>query len=370
MVKIRLAQELWDEIIDCLAARPSGVGHLAVLRSASLINRSCVGRAQSYIFYSISLGVGQSAETVAARLRLLMTLSPHLIQYVHKLEIQGGGIQVWAAIAAIPWSHVDQLILNRVGGSSIIIERIGVLAGLRSLRSLILRSIVEWEVSDYSDVIRRATGVRKITFVQCGIHRPKTPWARDGTVARPTYLGLSPASPILSLLFLAEFPVDLSQLAHIHCTGFTDPRINTFLRRISGTVTRISVNGRDQVLTAFDVTALPLLTQLDVFDAHQPFNRLLSSLPKKNRISVITLITYGLMYDARELESLLLGGTLPNLQNVNVQVLERPPEIEARNPTPPRSKTMRDCQVAFPRLYSMGLLSVEFVSYYEQPLIL
>ncbi|KAJ7494918.1 hypothetical protein FB451DRAFT_1477200 [Mycena latifolia] len=181
------SMELWDEIMDYLAAHPSEAGYLVDLKSAS----------QSYIFRSISVRnlPGVSAPIVAERLLQLLTASPHLIQYVRELEVFHGDSEVMRSVAQIPWTSVYQLTLGPVDPTpgSLILEVVAVLVGLSSLRSLVFRS-GRWDASQYFHIFAScASGVKHLTFLSCRIS-PAVLHVMPKTAAKPTYLGIGLAS--------------------------------------------------------------------------------------------------------------------------------------------------------------------------------
>ncbi|KAF8198746.1 hypothetical protein K438DRAFT_1759398 [Mycena galopus ATCC 62051] len=161
--------------------------------------------------------------------------------------------------------------------------------------------------------------------------------------------------------------VDRTLVTNGGVSDFYDPEINGFLHRT--TLIHLSTKGRDHTLDHVDPNALPALTNIDVFDAHQPFNRFLACLPAENRVAVITLITYGVTYD-KHFESLLLRRSMPALNHVTIQVLEKPPDLESSHPSPPHAKTIRNYEAAFLTLHARGLLSVEFIPLHCQPMLL
>ncbi|KAF8191027.1 hypothetical protein K438DRAFT_1970773 [Mycena galopus ATCC 62051] len=96
-------QEMWDEVLDCLA-NPQD------FKSSALVCRAFVPRAQAHLFHTIHLRRGgKSPALLANRLQELLASSLHLIEYIRTLHIDVCDAETLAPLVSIPWSRVSTI---------------------------------------------------------------------------------------------------------------------------------------------------------------------------------------------------------------------------------------------------------------------
>ncbi|KAJ7695381.1 hypothetical protein B0H17DRAFT_431512 [Mycena rosella] len=115
-------QELVDQCIDFLRDSPSD------LKACACVSRSWVAAAQAHIFKEVSLLLWsptgsksgpQSAEKSWARLRQVLTRSPHLIRHIHRLQLDSTAVSIeaFAAICEFPFTHLCYIFLRHLSES-------------------------------------------------------------------------------------------------------------------------------------------------------------------------------------------------------------------------------------------------------------
>ncbi|KAJ7604264.1 hypothetical protein FB45DRAFT_880847 [Roridomyces roridus] len=192
-----LPQEIWDEIVDQLAA--GDFHETKELKSLCLAGRCFVSRAQFHIFHSIWISYHPPTAVVtgvrAQRLLNVMTSesSPHLIPYVQDLHIYAGDAKSFHSVAQIPWSNVLQLTLFTVeaaSGSSLL-QDVAKLVGLPSLRGLVFCTGC-WDATHLCNIFPTAP---------C-LATPFVPPATPVTFARPEYISFTTFNDIIMDLLL------------------------------------------------------------------------------------------------------------------------------------------------------------------------
>ncbi|KAJ7604263.1 hypothetical protein FB45DRAFT_1013615 [Roridomyces roridus] len=287
-------------------------------------------------------------------------IAGHFDEKMHMAELNR---LLWPV--AIPWSNVLQLTLGSMeaAAGSTILQNVAKLVGLASLRGLVFR-IGRWDPTHLCNIFASCTSVKRLIFVQCWPPPLTAPFVQSAvTFARPEFITFSASDPIIDLILEPTCPFDLSRLTRLKFVDLDNPRINNLLGRVGRTLTQLHLHGHDQNLDNLNLELLPSLTQIDVFQISEHFNRLLARLPTTNCIETINVLPMGLTSYEAALESALLGRSMPALKRVNVQVSGGIPGMEAWSRSPPWEETVRGIEDAFPRLYERGLLRVVFVPF-------
>ncbi|KAJ7605214.1 hypothetical protein FB45DRAFT_1145008 [Roridomyces roridus] len=377
----RFPQELWDEIIDQMAGNFDEHHNMAHLKCASLAARCFVQRAQIYIFRSISIQKSPPMEPIVHAERLLdvMAWSPHLIPYVQYLHVHAGDSRSLYAIAQVAWSNGLQLTLTSVkaAAGSIALESVAKLVGLPSLRGIVFSS-GEWDATHLCNIFASCTSAKRLTFVQCQpgpLVAPFVPPTMPDTLVRPECVAFTASNPMIDLVLESTCPVDLSALTHLKLVELDSPRMNAFLSRVGGTLTRLHLKGNDPKLENLNFDLLPNLTQIDAFQISEPFIHFLGRLPPTNCIETINVFndrremvnTHSMGTISKEaFETAILEASLPVLKRVNVQIQGRLPFPGVGTWFSPWvwEDIVRDVEASLPRLFENGLLGVELVPFH------
>ncbi|KAJ7245880.1 hypothetical protein B0H12DRAFT_1235686 [Mycena haematopus] len=222
--------------------------------------------------------------------------SPHLISYVHTLDIESCDTgEIHILVAQIPWSHVHMLSLRQipVGRPGRVIDSVHLLVGILLLHDLTLESS--------SSLPRAALSCLKLLGYELepsslNRHQPSD-FASPRSKIRELRLWSSPG--VEELLNKLACPLDCSALRHIGL-GRTkaNPMLNALLRRSRATIESLHVDqncgqGDDEALDDLNLTCLPAVHHIsaNLFALGSPLVRILARWPTPERITSISFIT-------------------------------------------------------------------------------
>ncbi|KAJ7838072.1 hypothetical protein B0H14DRAFT_2790033 [Mycena olivaceomarginata] len=396
----RIPQEIWDKTIDNLQNSPK------TLKFCSLVCRSFVARSQFHIFSTISVHRAPNSDCfkrslqkkwLARLIRLVDNIksSPHLIPYVHTIDVESCDTELLAVLAQVSWSQVRTLSISEIAITeegpvsesviSLLELEFGVLnwCSVNFVRALFARCSPSLESLSLNNCKLKTSSCLTISAEPVRFTLP-CPKIRELILRH---------SPYVVALLHSACPLDFSALMHLCCVGdssmldgflglsggplgdlmpsFQSPPnpdlMNGFLRRNGGTIQSLEIDTIDHSLKSFNLTALPAVHRLSAADFVQGGGLcdLLVRWPMPQRISSIRLFTStGFMSEPRWAEESSCGRldrlafdrvSLPGLQKVEVVVSIT---VGGFSPLFRRGAIVPTVQAAMPRLNERGLLSV------------
>ncbi|KAJ7860984.1 hypothetical protein B0H14DRAFT_2743184 [Mycena olivaceomarginata] len=309
-----IPQELWDDIVDVLHDSPDD------LKSCSLVCHSFVARARSHIFGTISIGRAPRYEHFdralqakwLARLMRLVDLmkssSPHLISYVHTLDIESCDTgEILILMARIPWCWVHTLFLRHipVREPGKVLDSVHVLVGILRLQRLTLESSwSEWRSEDLHAIFTHCSATLVSLEVagyklkpNSSIPLPASDFAHVPPRREIRDLRFWNSPKVVNLLNHPACPFDCSSLRHIKL-AWMEPKstLNGFLRCTGATIESLHITANDSLdktLDELDLTSFPAVHHISVDLFAQPLavQRLLARWPTPERISSIRFVT-------------------------------------------------------------------------------
>ncbi|KAJ6538021.1 hypothetical protein B0H19DRAFT_376696 [Mycena capillaripes] len=315
-----LAQELWDEILDCLAQCPS-----ALLASA-LVCRAFVGRAQMLLFRSIYIATSyETVRSIAAKqLAKILTRSPHLVHYICELSIGRCDAETLAPILHLPWSHLSAIHFARghKEKTPLAVDLITAFVSLPTLHQVFFYR--NWDQNDLHTIL--ASCNRGIFNVGFWLFDPPSPYnpplANNSPRLRITHLELPISSSISDFIVHSASPLDLSHLTHLKydCSSL-DVRLYQVLRTASRTIQSLEFWSAEQIVDpeSLDFGSLPALSHITLWSATAP---LVKAIARAKTLRTICFYIF-LPKDAMELpnvEAILVAADMPALQRVELQV--------------------------------------------------
>ncbi|KAJ6538015.1 hypothetical protein B0H19DRAFT_1270392 [Mycena capillaripes] len=312
-----LVQELWDEILDCLAHYPS-----ALLASA-LVCRAFVGRAQMLLFRSIHISTETVRSIAAKQLAKILTRSPHLVHYICELSIGRCDAETLAPIVYLPWSHLSAIHFVRGHKEkTLAVDLITAFVSLPTLHQLSFYR--NWDQNDLHTFL--ASCNRGIFSVGFWLFDPPTlynpPLANNSPRLRITYLELPISSSISDFIVHSVSPLDLSHLTHLKydCSSL-DTRLYQILQTASRTIQNLEFWSAEELVDpeSLELGSLPALSHITLWGATAP---LVKAIARAKTLRTICFYVF-LPKDAMELpnvEAILLSADMPALQRVELQV--------------------------------------------------
>ncbi|KAK7046312.1 hypothetical protein R3P38DRAFT_3420875 [Favolaschia claudopus] len=277
--------ELWDHILAFCS--------LTSARAMALAGRSFVVPAQKSLFREIfirddilqtyyhpgnTLYITPSGSDKATRLTHLLSSSPHLLAYIHKLTITTNYEPSYTILSQIPWSHLQAVSLRiQTNVSGTVEESIKILLRTSSLRSVHLNlkngpglwsnesilQLVEHVLNSFS------SSIESLELTLCGSEEsPFTSlspiFTIPNTTRRPKIreLRLRGCHGIANVLVRA---LDFSLLETFGCDGCWSPDVLRFAHRYSVSVQRLEISLADSQLDGLDLATLfPSLTTIAI----------------------------------------------------------------------------------------------------------
>ncbi|KAJ6538053.1 hypothetical protein B0H19DRAFT_1270425 [Mycena capillaripes] len=313
-----LPQELWDEILDCLAQCPS-----ALLASA-LVCRALVGRAQMLLFRSIYIATPyETAPSIEAKqLAKILTRSPHLVAYICELSIGRCDEETLAPIVHLPWSHLSgiQFARGQKKEKTLAVDLITAFVSLPTIHQLSFRGA--WDKSDVHTIL--ASCNRGIFKVNLWMSDPPTPYgpplANNSPRLRITHLDLCVDSSISDFIVHSASPLDLSHLTHLkYYRSSPDAGLDQVLHIASRTIQSLEFWCMRPVMESLDLGSLPALSHITLCRAKALY---VEAIARARTLRTIFFYIF-LPEDTMELpdvEAILLAADMPALQKVELQV--------------------------------------------------
>lgn len=230
----RIPQEIWDKTIDNLQNSPK------TLKSCSLVCRSFAARSQFHIFSTISVHRAPNSDRfkrslqkkwLARLIRLVdnMKSSPHLIPYVHTIDVESCDTELLAVLAQVSWSQVHTLSISEIAipEEGPVSESVISLVGIPSLRKLELQfGVLNWCSVNFVRAIfaRCSPSLESLSLNNCKLKTSSclTISAEPArfTLPRPKIRELILRhSPYVVALLHSACPLDFSALTHLCCVG-------------------------------------------------------------------------------------------------------------------------------------------------------
>ncbi|KAF7367904.1 hypothetical protein MSAN_00855200 [Mycena sanguinolenta] len=343
-----IPQELWDDIVDVLHDSPDD------LKSCSLVCRAFVARAQSHVFGTISIGRAPryeyfdrplQAKWLARLIRLVDLMkcsSPHLISYVHTLDIESCDAgEILILMAQIPWSRVRTLSLRHIPVQELgrVLDSVHMLVSISSLQRLRLESgRREWSMEDVHAIFTHCSPTLvSLEIVGYGlkpnslVNLPTSDFALAPSRRKIRDLRFWNSPSVVDLLNHPACPFDCSSLSHVRLVWMKpNPTLNGFLHRTAATIQSLHIAANQEKFDDLDLASFPAVHRIciDLFADSFAVYRLLVRWPTPERISSICVITSSahIEYLSRTRPCGLLdyldyfASKLPSLYRVEIEV--------------------------------------------------
>ncbi|KAJ7133450.1 hypothetical protein C8R44DRAFT_23791 [Mycena epipterygia] len=311
-----LVQELLDHCIEFLS-RPSD------LKACALVSRSWVYTAQLHLFRAISI----TSSSVWRRLKQTLgaSSSPHLIRYIHRLNIHSARLSV-AEVCNFPFTHVEHVFIHHDRDMDVAIE----LQQLLSWQSL-QRVHIQCEFMEPSDFLdlweHCAPGIRHL-HLDC-LQRVYEPFQ---TIPHPRFtpitldsLRLTHAECVVDWLMHDLCPFDLSRLKVLSIHSYMDLFHSPKLLPAFQTIEALDFQLLDtHTATTVDLSLFPKLTLVRMWTSSpNPLPMLLhvlATIGPTNCIHKIIISATVPDYDLPELEEKLSGLPMHHAPTVELEM--------------------------------------------------
>ncbi|KAJ7105712.1 hypothetical protein C8R44DRAFT_886637 [Mycena epipterygia] len=316
-----LPAELWDHIIDLLDGSPTD------FKSCSLVCRSFVARAQSYIFRQIWLHEWNATEIACALLSSLSYIVPSVrFLFIGKCDPE----------------TMSMLVQRRM-----------------------------WTAEELYRIFAYCTvQVQHIEFRNFRVDPSFAPAPLQGVQrSQIRQLSLLQEVGLGGLLSDPACPLDFSAVTDVHCEGegCATPAIRVFILRARSTIERLHFRGTDERMKFLDLSHFPALKHIRCDETGPTFHHLLSTLAPTNTVETLHIVlSHRAGHDLESVENTIVAAKTAALQRVEVEV--KPPPILTDEITHgPTQRLIADKEMAnrlnagLPRLRNNGLLHIRVI---------
>ncbi|KAF7360851.1 hypothetical protein MSAN_01114500 [Mycena sanguinolenta] len=322
-----LVQELWDEIIDYLHdSRPT-------LLSCALVCRALVVRAQTHLFRSIVVASHRHPTTISVtHLAEILSLSPHLIDYVCDLYIGRCDAATLMPIVVIAWSRMSAISFVHSSEEPVApaLDLLSALVSLPTLRKILFYSNA-WTADNLCVALTACNpGISALAFHSCSpeisdLSVDDNPTTERSHRLRITHLDLFFADTIPDFMMNAACPLDLSGLQHVKVGFSGETHLFPFLYGLGHTIQSLDIDAADAGLDSLDLGSLPGLSHLTVRGQGSAVQHIL----QRSRESNVRMICYLLgswrgsacSPILQSFQSSVLSANMPKLHRVEVKMI-------------------------------------------------
>ncbi|KAJ6524904.1 hypothetical protein DFH09DRAFT_1189192 [Mycena vulgaris] len=311
-------QEIWDEILDHVHSRKD-------LKSSALVCRAFVSRTQMHLFHSITILPHLTTPGTANPSRVvgLLSSSPHLVDYVRDLYMDGCDAEILGRIAQIAWSRLRSITFaqSKYWRGTLPLVSIYHLVSLPTLRKISFHFFNFETLTTDPNFLRTLlgncrAGICDLRFSACYLPDRETPLVQSDSL-RPRITSLHFDDTSIPINYLMD-AVDLSCLAHATIGSYSG--LGALLRECKYTIKSLElISGRLQKL---DLGSLPILSHITLRHFSDGVQRVFRD---SSRSNIRTICCYVLWKEWTRvlptLDSLISVTKMPLLQRVEVQIL-------------------------------------------------
>ncbi|KAJ6559356.1 hypothetical protein DFH09DRAFT_1279587, partial [Mycena vulgaris] len=303
-------QEVWDEILDHVHSRKD-------LKSSALVCRACVSRTQMHLFHSITIlphlttiGTANPSRVVG-----LLSSSPHLVDYVRDLYMDGCDAEILGRLRSITFAQ------SQYWRETLPLVSIYDLVSLPTLRKISFHFFNFETLTTDPNFLRTLLGnchpeICDLKFSMCYLPDRETPWVESDSL-RPRITSLHFDDTSIPINYLKD-AVDLSCPAHATIGSYSG--LGTLLRECKYTIKSLElISGRLQKL---DLGSLPILSHITLRHFSDGVQRVFRDSSRSNIRTICCYVSWKEWTRVLPtLDSLISVTKMPLLQRVEVQIL-------------------------------------------------
>ncbi|KAJ7143843.1 hypothetical protein C8R44DRAFT_864865 [Mycena epipterygia] len=377
-----LAQELWDEVVDCVSCD----SEYQDIKACSLVSRALAYRAQAHLFRDIGFRRPASSfhdryiqydpAAASRRLRCVLNSSPHLVQFIRSITIPLS-LDILAEVSDMGLSHVQKICIHENGPTPPLHDA-AIAAAMDRLQALVgMPAVREVEIScDYysPSISRRLSQLFKnpsptlaalhISFARFrqSPKSPDVPCSDELNFDRIsiTELRLRDSGPVGSWLVRPDCPFSFSHLAAADITYSMSPELGQILSGAQA-LKSLALDAED-ITEDLHLSRFSALESLHISvtstDQLAAIAKAISTLSPHNLVEEVSV----LITNVWEVEEDIFNPfddvlAVPSMRKVHISIEEDP--VDVAGETIHRAEAERVIMGFLPRLRDRGVLRVD-----------